>query len=185
MYHCLWGQEAWTPPSLEVAAEKGALPGSRGLESPPRCLAGPPWTLSQDMALWGLRGTREKKEKKGRQGHARGAKMVRKAAPSGERGPGQDCTALCGRSCLRKPPGPAGGSGMGDCPRQWARYCYKHCSCLQSDSPGPCLERAPPGQAAGALVWTGRSMGSLRVSASPLAYGPCLAGGCRLQNWNC
>lgn len=70
------------------------------------------------------------------------------------RGPGQDCTVLCGRSCLRKPPGPAGGSGVGDCPRQWARY-YKHCSCLQSDSPGPCLEGAPLGQAAGALVWTG------------------------------
>lgn len=44
---------------------------------------------------------------------------------------------------------------MGDCPRQWARYCYKHCSCLQSDSPGPCLEGAPPGQAAGAVVWIG------------------------------
>lgn len=29
------------------------------------------------------------------------------------------CTALCGRSRLRKPPGPAGGLRGRDCPRRW------------------------------------------------------------------
>lgn len=68
--------------------------------------------------------------------------------------PGQGCT-LHGRSCLRKPPGPARGSGVGDCPRRWVHHCYKYCSPLQSDSPAPCLEGAPPGPAGGALVQTG------------------------------
>lgn len=46
------------------------------------------------------------------------------------------------------------GSGVGDCPRRRA-CCYKHCSCLQSDSLGCCLEGAPLGQNGVALVWAG------------------------------
>lgn len=58
------------------------------------------------------------------------------------------------------------GSGVGDCPRRRA-CCYKHCSCLQSDSLGCCLEGAPLGQNGVALVWAGCSTVSLKVSACP------------------
>lgn len=62
-----------------------------------------------------------------------------------------------------------GGSRVGDCPRRWARYCYKHCSCLQSDSPGCCLEGAPLGQNGVALVWAGLLHG--------IPHGQCLSWG--------
>lgn len=41
------------------------------------------------------------------------------------------------------------------------------------------------GRPKGLWCGLGRSTVSLRVSACPLACGPCLAGGCRLQNRNC
>ena len=61
-------------------------------------------------------------------------------------------TALCSRVAT----GISWGSLCGlKGPRRWVHHCYKYCSPLQSDSPAPCLEGAPPGPAGGALVQTG------------------------------
>ena len=125
----MWGQEAlgmalaWKrlqllragPPSLVPAGSWGPLP-----------------TPGPDNGSWGLGGIQEKRGTKGGPGwssgssqgegpgriswppqtNSRSCRMSSLKVP----GPGRGCTALCGRSGLRKPPGPAGGR-VGDCPR--------------------------------------------------------------------
>lgn len=179
----MWGQEAW---GLQ---KRGSPPGSRGPDCPPWCLVGPPLTLSRDNGSLGCQGNPgEGGEREGRDA-PRVPRWCsgRLLLGGGAWGAWPDHLSLpqipetAGASRLSRPKVPGarpglyrslwevvleeaswsrrGGSGMGDCPRQWARHCYKHCSCLQSDSPGPCLEEAPPGQAAGAVVWTGQLHG--------------------------
>lgn len=88
-------------------------------------------------------------------GTAGASRVSRMKVPGARRGR----TALCGRSCLRKPPGPAGGLGLGDCPQRWVHYCYKHCIHLKSNSLGPCLEGRHRGRPEG--VWCGQGCSSV------------------------